>query len=274
MDNSYLISVFERVDHELSIEQAEKLNRFYDLLIRWNKRINLTTITEYEDVVWKHFIDSASILFVADSESEYLTDEEDALFNEKVENGESIDTSDPFPLSRLWRIIEREDACVLDVGTGAGFPGIVLGILNPSWQITLLDSLNKRIEFLESVVSELSLNNISLIHGRAEELGRDGDHRFAYDLVVSRAVASIPVLLELCMPFVFDNGFFVSYKGPDYEDDLSQAAHAMTELHVTERFICGYEFKDFERTLIGFEHDGVFPDKYPRRPGIPEKRPL
>ena len=269
-----LIDIFKSFDYTLSSEKCEKLNRFYELLIDWNERINLTAITDHDEVVWKHFIDSASVLFKPDTEKEYFTDEENELFGSKTEACEAITSEAPFPLRRFRAMLENDPVRLLDVGTGAGFPGIVLGILDPAWQITLLDSLNKRAEFLKTVISELSLENISVIHGRAEDIGRDADHRLSYDLVVSRAVASLPVLLELCMPFVSDKGFFVSYKGPDHESDLSRSAHAMSELKVAERFICGYRFRDNERVLIGFEHDGVFPDKYPRRPGIPGKRPL
>ena len=274
MDNLFIIEMFDQFNYELSSDKADKLNRFYQLLVEWNKKINLTAITDYKEVVFKHFIDSALLLFSSDAETEYLTDEEQALFDSVVDSGGVFDSSQPFPLCRLDAFIESDDVKVLDVGTGAGFPGIVLGILMPDWDITLLDSLNKRVEFLDTVISELSLTNIHTIHGRAEELAREDEHRLSYDLVLSRAVAELPVLLELCMPFVSESGFFVSYKGPKSDEELKFSSNALSELHARTRFVLSFDAEEPKRYLIGFDHDGDFPNKYPRRAGMPTKRPL
>ena len=274
MNIELLKSTFLKFDYELSDMQAEKLIRFNELLVEWNKKINLTAIIEPEDVLWKHFVDSTLLLFEPDMESENLTDEESLLYNNKVENVGAFNSSDSFPLCKFGSIIDKEDVRVIDIGTGAGFPGIVLGILKPTWQITLLDSLNKRVDFLNTVISELALENCTAVHGRAEELARDDSYRFGFDLVVSRAVAELPVLLELCMPFVSDDGFFVSYKGPGYEEELSHASGAMSELKVADRFTMQFGLSNSTRVLIGFEHVDSLPDKYPRRAGIPMKRPL
>ena len=274
MDNLYLIRMFEKFDYDLSPDKADKLNRFYELLIEWNKKVNLTAITEYEEVVLKHFIDSALLLFMSNAESEYLTDDEQIMFDSIIDSGGVFDSSQPFPLCRLQAYIESDDVKVLDVGTGAGFPGIVLGILMPGWDITLLDSLNKRVEFLDTVIFELSLNNIHTVHGRAEDLARDESHRLSYDIVLSRAVAELPVLLELCTPFVSDEGLFISYKGPKYEEELESCEHVFTELHIRPRFVMYFDEREPKRYLVGFDHEDVFPDKYPRRAGMPAKRPL
>ena len=274
MDNLYIIRKFEQHDYVLSPDKADKLNRFYELLIEWNERVNLTAITEYEEVVLKHFIDSALLLFMSDAETEYLTDDEQTLYDSIVDSRGVFDSTQPFPLCRLQTYIESDDVKILDVGSGAGFPGIVLGILMPGWDITLLDSLNKRVEFLDTVISELSLTNIHTIHGRAEELARDESHRLSYDIVLSRAVAELPVLLELCTPFVSDDGLFISYKGPKYEEELESSEHAFSELHVRPRFVMVFDERELKRYLIGFDHEDAFPDKYPRRAGMPTKRPL
>ena len=239
-------SVFESRGFSLSPEQCDRLSLFFDLLVKWNQRMNLTSITDFEEVVEKHFLDSALLL--------------------------SPEFSDMQP--SLSDVLSVDAIHVMDVGTGAGFPGLVLAILRPSWEITLLDSLNKRVEFLHAVISELGLDHVWAIHGRAEDLGREDVHRLRYDLVVSRAVADTRLLLEICMPFVSDNGIFVSYKGPKFSDELSLASHAMEELRVTHIFDCSFSLGESRRVLVGFRHDGEFPEKYPRRAGIPAKRPL
>ena len=148
---------------ELTTEQSKKFNRYYELLIEWNQKFNLTAITDRDEVWVKHIEDSLSI-------------------------------------DRILDMSEIES--VIDVGTGAGFPGIPLKIIYPKIKLTLLDSLDKRIRFLKEVISELDLENVTALHGRAEDYGRDEIHREKYDLCVSRAVASLPVLTELCVPFV------------------------------------------------------------------------
>lgn len=232
-----MVELFAEYGLQLSSEQEEMLKRYFELLVEWNQKMNLTSITEYEDVVRKHFLDSALLL------------------------------------SREMIAAENE-LRVIDVGTGAGFPGLVLAILCPKWEVVLLDSLNKRVDFLSVVISELGLKNARAIHGRAEELGRDGKYRSGFDLVVSRAVADMRLLLELCMPFVSDGGIFVSYKGPKFEEEISSAGHAMEELRAKVDFEAKVSLGDSERVLVGFVRSGELPDKYPRRPGIPAKRPL
>lgn len=231
--------LFDRYGISITPDQEEMLKRYFDLLVSWNEKINLTSITSYDDVLIKHFLDSALLL------------------------SSSVDGFDLKPEARM-----------IDVGTGAGFPGMVLGILKPEWDIVLLDSLNKRVEFLNDVISELSLKNVMAIHGRAEDLARDEKYRIGFDLVVSRAVADMSLLLELCIPFVSDEGCFVAYKGPKFSDELSLSSHAMDELKVKHLFENSFDLAGADRTLVFFVRDGELPEKYPRRAGIPAKRPL
>ena len=229
--------IFIKYDIIITDEQESLLKQYYELLIKWNKKVNLTSITEYEDVVWKHFLDSALIM-----------------------------------KQDVWK--QKTEASVLDVGTGAGFPGLVLAILNPAKKFTLLDSLNKRIEFLNLVVEKLCLNNVSTYHGRAETFARKENFRNNFDFVVSRAVAELPVLLEYCIPFVKKEGYFVSYKGRKHEE-IQSAAHAMEELDASLEFVEQFELQNKEeRKLLFIKNNNMTKDKYPRKEGKPKKKPL
>ena len=168
---------------ELSGSQMDGFYRYYELLTEWNKVMNLTAITELHEVVTKHFLDSLSLV-------------------KAVSAG------------------ELEEARILDLGTGAGFPGIPLKIAFPDMKVTLLDSLNKRIRFLQQVVSELNLSEVEAVHGRAEDYGRQREFRENYDFCVSRAVANFSTLAEYCLPFVRKGGYFISYKSSDVEKEL------------------------------------------------------
>lgn len=175
----------------LDNKQKEQFDKFYELLVEWNKVMNLTAITEYDEVVQKHFIDSLLI--------------EKAVDLNKAET-------------------------IIDIGTGAGFPGIPLKIAYPHLKITLLDSLNKRVKFLNEVISELRLENIEAIHGRAEDIVKDGKFREQYDVCVSRAVANLSILSEYCLPYVKINGIFVSYKSGNIEEEIKTSKKAISIL--------------------------------------------
>lgn len=222
---------------ELSELQKNQFNRYYDLLIEWNDKINLTAITDKKDVIKKHFEDSLSITSVIDMND--------------------IDS-------------------VIDVGTGAGFPGIPLKIVFPSLKLTLLDSLNKRINFLNTVVDELGLSDVTALHGRAEEYGRDVVYRESFDLCVSRAVANLSTLSEFCLPFVKVGGYFVSYKSEKADIEYIEAKNAINLLsggnvRIEDVIITD---TDLTRKMVLIEKLSPIDDKYPRRAGIPLKKPL
>jgi len=221
----------------LSKEQIDQFLKYYELLIEWNEKINLTAITAYEDVLKKHFIDSLSLCKAMDVQKE-LT--------------------------------------VIDVGTGAGFPGLALKIAFPNLRMTLLDSLNKRIVFLNQVIEELKLTKIETIHGRAEDFAGKAEYREGFDLCVSRAVANLSTLSEYCLPFVKIGGQFISYKSEKIEEEMKQAKNAISILggEVKRQVEFTLPSSDIYRNLVVIEKRKNTPKKYPRKAGLPSKEPL
>lgn len=224
-------------DIELTELQIEQFNKYYDLLIEWNNKVNLTAITEKEEVWKKHFEDSISIIKAIDMNS--------------VEN-------------------------LIDVGTGAGFPGIPIKIMFPHIKLTLLDSLNKRINFLNIVISELGLDNVETIHGRAEDFGKDKLYREKFDICVSRAVANLATLSELCIPFVKVNGCFISYKAEKADEELIVAKKAIDILSSgkVDVFELVLSDSDYSRKLVVINKKKSTPARYPRKAGTPSKEPI
>lgn len=230
--------LFSDYNIEVNSEQIEKFDNYYRLLIEWNKKINLTAIINYEDVIKKHFLDSILLLKV------YSKD----LFTSKN---------------------------IIDVGTGAGFPGLPLAIMLPDAEFTLVDSLNKRIEFLKEVIDILKINNITLIHSRAEELGINSDHREKYDICVSRAVAALPLLLEYCSPFIKKEGVLYLYKSLKVEEEIESSKNSLFILNcsINNKILLAEE-EDYQRCILEIKKENYTPDKYPRRPGKAKKKPL
>lgn len=234
---SEIKEVFDKMHIELPDGALELLNRYYEMLIDTNKVMNLTTITEYSEVVIKHFADSAAIGCITDM------------------NG-NID--------------------LIDVGTGAGFPGIVLKIVYPQLSVVLLDSLNKRVNFLKNVITELGLTGISAIHGRAEDIARNKDYREKFDLCVSRAVANMSSLSEYCLPFVKVGGRFVPYKADGCDEEVKTASKAVNILGGKIRKIESYVIPDTDicRKFVVIDKLRNTSAKYPRKAGLPTKEPL
>lgn len=239
--SAYNTKQYEQDLQELGIiltsQQMEQFIVYYEMLVEWNQVMNLTAITEYDDVMKKHFIDSLSLVRACD-------------------------------LNRSLNVI--------DVGTGAGFPGLALKIAFPKLQLTLLDSLNKRIQFLNAVIEKLSLTGITAIHGRAEDQAKPGQRREKYDLCVSRAVANLSTLSEYCLPFVRIGGQFIPYKSEKLTEELDTAADAIRILggKINSQAEFTLPYSDIYRNLIIIEKTKDTPKKYPRKAGLPAKEPL
>lgn len=232
-----LQSKAEQLGIRLSEQQLEQFQCYYERLIEKNKVMNLTAITEYEEVVDKHFVDSILLGSVKE-------------------------------LSGKKRVI--------DVGTGAGFPGIPLKIVYPELEITLLDSLNKRVKFLDEVIEELGLTGIQAVHSRAEDLAQDAAHRQKYDICVSRAVANLSTLSEYCIPFVKQGGYFISYKSTQIEEELKQAKKAVQVLGGTLEQVETVQIPGttIERQFVMIRKTGTTPKKFPRKAGTASKTPI
>lgn len=236
-DMNPLKKALESMNLECSDDILEKFNSYMLGVLDWNEKVNLTTITDPQEFVVKHFIDSI------------------------------ICTDYP----------EYEDADkIIDVGTGAGFPGVPLAIVSPEKEFILMDSLNKRLKIIDELCREAGIANVTTIHARAEELAKNKAHREQYDLCVSRAVANMAVLAEYCLPFIKVGGFLMAYKGPDAETEVTEAAHALSLLGGRVEEIRNGNLKDF-----GIDHKVVVikkvkntPSKFPRKAGTPAKEPL
>lgn len=235
--SDFLREQLSKIPLELTDVQVNQLNQYFEMLVEKNKVMNLTAITEYEDVVIKHFVDCLMLVKVCDMSK--------------------IDT-------------------ILDIGTGAGFPGMVLKIAFPHLKVTLLDSLNKRINFLKEVAEALGLQDITYLHGRAEDYAHNVAYREQYDLVVSRAVANLATLSEYCLPYAKVGSQFISYKAGESEEEIQCARNAIGILggkiaQIEELVLPG---TDIKRTFVCIQKNKQTGKNFPRKAGLPSKEPI
>lgn len=224
---------------ELTAEMEEKFLLYYNMLIEWNSFMNLTAITDFDEVLKKHFTDSVSLIRAIPDLGE-----------------------------KKYRMI--------DIGTGAGFPGIPLKIVFPNISVVLLDSLNKRVNFLKEVISKLQLTDITAVHGRAEDFAQNKEYRESFDLCVSRAVANLATLSEYCLPFVKKNGRFISYKSEKVSEEFEISGKAISVLGGEYENQVTFELPDSDiyRNLFVIKKKSATPGKYPRKAGLPSKEPI
>lgn len=240
-DFSTLINNCKKWNIVLTEKQIKQFDQYYDLLVEWNSFMNLTAITEFDEVCQKHFLDSLSIVKAYPNH----------YFKENTFQ-------------------------FIDIGTGAGFPSIPIKIVFPNLKFTLVDSLNKRIKFLNEVIDQLQLSDCTAVHGRAEDLAKNSSYREQYDFCVSRAVANLSTLCEYCMPYVKVGGRFVSYKSEKITEEALNAKHAI--------YVLGGKFErqvdftlpdsDIYRNIYIIQKEKITPKKYPRKAGLPSKEPL
>lgn len=236
MDLSYFKELLEQIQVELDQKQFDQFIQYYEMLVKKNEVMNLTAITEWNEVVLKHFADSLS----------------------------------------LKQFYSLKDQRVADLGTGAGFPGIPLKIAFPDLEIVLMDSLNKRVKFLNEVIEALGLEKITAIHGRAEDIGRSIEYREGFDLCVSRAVANLSTLSEYCLPLVKVGGMFISYKAGNLEEELERGKNAFFKLGGKLNKVQAFELAetDIHRNFVFIEKKNKTSKAYPRTAGKPAKEPL
>lgn len=225
----------DKLNISLSDEQIQQFLDYYEMLVETNKVMNLTAITDFDEVIEKHFLDSLSLCQVYDL---------------------------------------QRDVKILDMGTGAGFPGIPLKIAFPEIDLVLADSLNKRIKFLQDVVNQLGLKKVDALHARAEEMGRNKLYREQFDLCVSRAVANLSSLSEYCIPFVKEGGKFISYKSGEIEEETNQAKKAVSILGGKIADVYKFDLYEQKRSFVIIDKVKKTPKAYPRKAGTPTKIPL
>ena len=235
-----LVGVISVLGLDINQHQIEQFEKLYHELVEWNQHVNLTAITDYEDVQIKHFLDSLTVVLA------------------------------------FKRIPELFISRVIDIGSGAGFPGIPLKIMMPEIHLTLLEAAGKKTRFLEHITHDLDLTRVEILKGRAEDFGRNPEYRERFDIALSRAVAALPSLAELALPFCTIGGCFVAQKQMDAKSEIEQARNAVMLLGGRLREIIDIALPEFtsERCLVVYDKVATTPEAYPRRPGIPMKKPL
>lgn len=237
MDEQFFKQLLIKNNIELTDEQLDQFSRYFELLVEWNEKVNLTAITEKNEVYLKHFYDSITPSFF-------------------------------FDFSKVKSIC--------DVGAGAGFPSLPIKICYPHLHVTIIDSLKKRISFLEQLITQLNLTNVELVHARAEDAGKNKNYRESFDVVTARAVANMAVLSEYCLPLSRIEGTFIALKGANAEEELLSATNAISllggEVSKYETFFLPQE--ESERAIIFVKKLKKTPKKYPRKAGTPNKQPL
>lgn len=236
-EEQFIAALYEYYHIELSSKQRQQFQHYYELLVGWNQKMNLTAITDKKEVYLKHFFDSLALL-----------------------------------KGQTWSEVKR----LCDVGAGAGFPSLPLKIIYPHLEISIVDSLNKRIQFLTVLCAELGLENVHLYHERAEIFGQLAEQRESYDVVTARAVARLNVLAELCLPLVKVGGDFIALKASQGREELAEAQTALNLLGAQVQAVESFTLPNTEdrRQLFVLHKEKATPQKYPRRPGIPNKKPL
>ncbi len=230
-----LKEAFAQLQIPLEDEMVNQYEKYMEGVLEWNEKINLTAITDREEFITKHFVDSVLCYH----------------FKEYV-NADSV----------------------IDIGTGAGFPGIPLAILSPDKEFVLADSLHKRLKVVDALTSAIGLDHVTTVHGRAEELAKNKIYREKFDVCVSRAVANMAVLAEYCLPFVRVGGYLLAYKGPDAEKEADEAKKALKVLGGKLKRIEAVNLADFDHNIIVIEKIKETPAKYPRKAGTPAKEPI
>ena len=239
MNPEQFVQELSKRNFKLNEKQINQFNQYFTSLIETNKKVNLTRITEKDDVYLKHFLDSITPLFT---------------FGE----------------------IFTKSRTLCDVGAGAGFPSIPLKIMVPELRVTIVDSLGKRLNFLQELVTQLDLKNVALVHGRAEDVGQNKQYREQFDIVTARAVANMAVLSEYCLPLVKKNGNFIALKGPKAEDELNSSQKALKTLGGKTTAVKELQLphSSEDRTLILVKKVQATPKKYPRQAGTPHRKPI
>ncbi len=231
----FLEESFEKLNIPFDNSVIEMFEQYMDGILEWNKKINLTAITDREEFISKHFVDSV--------------------------------------LSYNFREYIDADS-IIDIGTGAGFPGIPLAIVSPDKKFVLADSLNKRLKVINELASKIGIDNIETVHGRAEELAKNKKYREAFDLCISRAVANLAVLCEYCLPFIKVGGHLLAYKGPDAEEEVKMAEKAIKILGGKLIEIVSVDLDGYDHNIVVIEKINKTPSKYPRKAGTPGKEPI